>query len=176
MNVGKLAVVVISAALMAWPGCASQRSELERESTPPVVRAPGPSAMQVRADGNASLEASDIDTVRRFLCGRARAQLVLLESELTRVARRLGHEGSDAQRKEWIPVLVDIEHDRGVLAEGLIEAETAPLEEWAEVHGILPSLIDVLTFVGAQTVTAIDEALDTPAAGPQESSGKPHGA
>jgi len=175
MNVCKMAVVVISAALTAWAGCASQKSALEHESTPPVVRARDTS-MLVRADDDATLTASDIDTVRRFLCGRARAQLVLLESEMTRVARRLAHEGTDAQRDAWVPVLGDIEHDRLVLAEGLLDAERAPLTEWAEVHGILPSLIDVLTFVGAQTVTAIDEELDTPAAAPPKSSVSPHGA
>lgn len=172
---GKMAVV-ISATLMAWPGCASQKSKLEQESAPPVTRARDASMMQVGAGDGEALTASDIDTVRRYLCGRARAQLVLLESEMTRVARRLAHEGTDAQRAEWVPVLGDIEHDRRALAEGLLEAEKAPLEEWAEVHGILPSLIDVLTFVGAQTVSAIDEALDAPAAAPQKSSIAPHGA
>lgn len=176
MNVGKMAVVVISAAMTAWPGCASQKSQLERDSTAPVARARDASMLQVRAEGDATVTEGDIDTVRRYLCGRARAQLVLLESEMTRVTRRLAYEGTDAQRAEWVPVLGDIEHDRRVLAEGLLEAEKAPLEEWAEVHGILPSLIDVLTFVGAQTVTAIDEALDAPAAAPQKSSGAHDGA
>jgi hypothetical protein len=160
MKVGNKGAVLIGLALAAWPGCASQKSTLERQSDATRAAQTRASAAAEQAQRNAPLSASEVATARRFLCGRAREQLEALESETARVAHRLLNEGTEEQRAEWGPVLIDIEHDRQLFAEGLVEAEHAPLENWAENHAILPSMIDIFMVFGAQAMTAIEQDLD----------------
>lgn len=174
MDLGKMGAALLGAALV-WPGCASQKSNLDRASAPAAAPARAASATPVRTEPGAEMTARDVDNVRRFLCGRAREQLELLESEMERIAQRLEDEGTDEQRAEWGPVLIGIEHDRQILAAGLLEAERAPLEDWAEVHAILPSMIDIFMLFGAQAMTEIERDLDALAVPARATSGRPRG-
>jgi hypothetical protein len=175
MNVGTKTAILLGAALAVWPGCASRQSNLERPSAAAAAPAPKLTAAAAPNNPSAAQTASDVENVRSFLCGRAREQLALLASEMVRIAHRLEHEGTDEQREEWAPVLSSMEQDRVLLAAGLLEAERAPLEGWAEVHAILPSVIDVFMIYGAQAMTDIEQELDALAAPASTSSARPRG-
>jgi hypothetical protein len=143
MNLSRNALIASCLAVaLAW-GCASQKPNLETD----VARA-------------SASPPNDVDRTRRDLSRLARERLEALETQMRRVAGRLESEGTPAQRAQWGRELRNIEHDRQLLGAELRESERAPFDEWADMHGMLTSLIDVLAACGAKAAVQIDRSLD----------------
>jgi hypothetical protein len=144
MNLSRNGLMMSSLAAALCFACASQTSTL-------------------RADAGRETSASphsDVDATRRDMNRLARERLDAIEKEMVRVARRLDTEGTPAQRAQWGRELSDIEHDRKLLGAELRDSERASFDEWADTHGMLTSLIDVLAACGTKAAVQIDRSLD----------------
>jgi hypothetical protein len=122
-------VVSSLAALLAF-GCASQKSNTERE-----------------ADSFAQMKQEELESERREFIRERQEQLNELDTQISRLETRLQHEAkfADADEKaEWNQELFELRQEQGRAQAELDRANKATSEEWAQMRGNLGTMLDSL--------------------------------